>query len=307
MLRRVTSNSEAELSPDGQVRRDGLRENEGKLVSGETAAKDSQDNDKKERFYEYLVMAGRRGGMENKTALCDTAAKKEGKRLLKNLRGRERRRELKKLQVPKNSSSSTKEARRDAQIRTGELEGEAREEMRGEEVESETEQTALINRYCPTTEWPNPSNFFPIYDDWADEMEDGDDLECGIGMPTEDNEGYEVGKTNTLSELFGVENKRVPEDDNFDLGLGLESPDIQRWADETGWSEITSKIEELDYGWDEVSMYPALEPESQRLGRSRRPPKSKEPLRSIHKVGRGFDLELHDVDVLKSRWPISLH
>ena len=106
--------------------------------------------------------------MENKTAFCDTAAQKEEKRLLKNLRGRERRRELKKLQVPKNSSSSTKEARRDTQVRPGELEGEARVEMRGEEMESEIEQTALLNRYCPTTEWPNPSNFFPIYDDWAD-------------------------------------------------------------------------------------------------------------------------------------------
>ena len=119
-------------------------------------------------------------------------------------------------------------------------------------MNSETEQLILLNRYCPTTEWSNPSNFFPIYDDWEDEMEDGDDLECGIGMPAEDNEEDKVGKTNTLSELFGVENKRVPEDDNFDLGLGLESPDIQRWADETGWSEITSKIEELDYGWDEA-------------------------------------------------------
>ena len=59
-------------------------------------------------------------------------------------------------------------------------------------------------------------------------MEDGDDLECGIGMSTEDNGNDKVGKTNTLSELFGVENKRVPEDDNFDLGLGLESPDMTK-------------------------------------------------------------------------------
>ena len=129
--------------------------------------------------------------------------------------------------------------------------------------------------YCPTTEWSNPFNFFPIQDDWADDMEEGDDLECGIGMSAEDNEGDRVGKTNTLSELFGVENKRVPEDDNFDLGLGLESPDIQRWADETGWSEITSKIEELDYGWDEMPIQPAPQLGSPRRERSRRHPKSK--------------------------------
>ena len=73
----------------------------------------------------------------NKTARCETAAQKEEKRLLKNLRGRERRREQKKLQVPKNSSSSTKEARRDEQVRSGEQEGEACEETRGEAEESE--------------------------------------------------------------------------------------------------------------------------------------------------------------------------
>ena len=62
MLRRVTSNSEAKLSPDGQVRSEGLRESEGKLGNCETTAKGSQNNeDKKERFYEYLVMSGRRG------------------------------------------------------------------------------------------------------------------------------------------------------------------------------------------------------------------------------------------------------
>ena len=61
------------------MRSDGLRENEGKLVSGETAAKGSQDNDKRDRFYEYLVMAGRRGGMENKTALVTLLQRKKGR------------------------------------------------------------------------------------------------------------------------------------------------------------------------------------------------------------------------------------
>ena len=286
MLRRVTSESEAELSLDGHAENEGTGEGESKSGGSELNARGSHDNNKKERFYEYLVMAGRKEGLGNKTAPRDTDAQKEEKRLLKNLKGRERRREQKKLQVPKNSSSSSKEARRIAQVSSEGLEEEAHVKMRGEEMNSETEQTTLLNRYCPTTEWPNPSNFFPIYDDWADETEDGDDLECGIDLPAEDNEGDKAGKANTLSELFGVENKRAPEDDNFDLGLGLESPDIQRWADEIGWSEITSKIEELDYGWDEVSMHPALEPEFQRPGRSRRPPKSNAHLRSIHKVGR---------------------
>ena len=73
--------------------------------------------------------------------------------------------------------------RRDVQERAGELEEKTREETRGAAEESEKEQAAFsVNRYCPTTEWPNPSNFFLIHDDWADDMEDGDDLECGIGM-----------------------------------------------------------------------------------------------------------------------------
>ena len=107
-------------------------------------------------------------------------------------------------------------------------------------------------------------------------------------------------EVNTLSELFGVEDKRAPEDDNFDLGLGLESPDIQRWAEETGWSEVTDKIEELDDGWGEAAQ-PAPQPTFPQRGRSSRSSKSKAPPRSLEKVGRGFDLELHDVDALKSR------
>ena len=61
------------------MRSEGLRENEGKLVSGETAAKDSQDNDKKERFYEYLVMAGRRGGWRIKLPFVTLLQRKKGR------------------------------------------------------------------------------------------------------------------------------------------------------------------------------------------------------------------------------------
>ena len=86
MLQRVTSKSEAELSPDGQAEYEGVSEGESKIGSSELNARGSHVNDKKERFYEYLVMAGRIKGLGNKTALCDTAAPKEIKRLLKNLR-----------------------------------------------------------------------------------------------------------------------------------------------------------------------------------------------------------------------------
>ena len=55
MLRRVTSNSEAELSPDGQVRSEGLRESEGKLANGETAAKGSQDNEDKKNVFMNIL------------------------------------------------------------------------------------------------------------------------------------------------------------------------------------------------------------------------------------------------------------
>ena len=164
-----------------------------------------------------------------------------------------------------------------------------------------------LNRYCPTTEWHNPSNFFPIHDDWETASEEEEeDLECSIGRQVNEEDGHMKMEVNTLSELFGVEDKRAPEDDNFDLGLGLESPDIQRWAEETGWSEVTDKIEELDYGWGEAAQ-PAPQPTFPQRGRSSRTSKPKAHLSSIQKVGRGFDLELHDVDALKSRWPISLH
>ena len=62
MLRRVTSESEAELSPDGHVENEGIGESESKIGCSELNARGSHDNNKKERFYEYLVMAGRRGG-----------------------------------------------------------------------------------------------------------------------------------------------------------------------------------------------------------------------------------------------------
>ena len=66
MLRRVTSKSEAELSPDGQAEYEGVSEGESKTGRSELNARGSHVNDKKERFYEYLVMAGRKGGWGTK-------------------------------------------------------------------------------------------------------------------------------------------------------------------------------------------------------------------------------------------------
>ena len=41
----------------------------------------------------------------------------------------------------------------------------------------------------------------------------------------------------------------MPERDPWDLGLGLESPDIQRWADEKGWAEVVRDAVAFDRGW----------------------------------------------------------
>ena len=59
------------------------------------------------------------GVTRENAAMGDTVAKKEEKRLLRNLRERERRRENKKLQVPKDSSNKVKALRREAQERPG--------------------------------------------------------------------------------------------------------------------------------------------------------------------------------------------
>ena len=90
------------------MRSEDLRESEGKLGGGETAAKGSQDTDKRERFNEYLVMSGRKGVKSNKSVTSETADHKKDKRLLKNLEGRERRRDQKNFKRPRPQSREQK-------------------------------------------------------------------------------------------------------------------------------------------------------------------------------------------------------
>ena len=59
-----------------------------------------------------------------------------------------------------------------------------------------------------------------------------------------------TGGRNDLWSLLGADDERRPERDPFDLGLSLESPDIQRWADEEGWTEVMDAVVRQDSGWD---------------------------------------------------------
>ena len=99
--------------------------------------------------------------------------------------------------------------------------------------------------YHPTLDWPCSPHTLPLYE-WTPSLEGKDDLECSID-DTNDVAQKERIWGGGLNSLLGGEDERLPEEDNFDLGLGLDSPDIQRWADVAGWSELTNKIEELDY------------------------------------------------------------
>ena len=73
--------------------------------------------------------------------------------------------------------------------------------------------------------------------------EDGDDMACTIDISEFEEDGNDkvaedtctwTGGRNDLWSLLGADDERRPERGPFDLGLSLESPDIQRWADEEG-------------------------------------------------------------------------
>ena len=87
-----------------------------------------------------------------------------------------------------------------------------------------------------------------------------DDLACTIDISEyvagKENEvkdtrtSYGFNGCNNLWSLLGADDERRPETDPFDLGLSLESPDIQRWADEEGWTEVMDAAARQDSGWD---------------------------------------------------------
>jgi hypothetical protein len=116
------------------------------------------------------------------------------------------------------------------------------------------------------------------------------------------------GHGNDLWSLLGADDERRPERDPFDLGLNLESPDIQRWADEEGWTEVLESAARHDSGWSRE-----MDEEIQAKNTERRRPekivmrqKAKARPRSIRNVKRGFDLDFHDLEV-QTKWPWSLH
>ena len=85
-------------------------------------------------------------------------------------------------------------------------------------------------------------------------IEEGDALEFtidrGDSKTLSNEKGIEGGEEEhcSLWSLLGVDDERVPERDPWVLGLGLESPDIQRWADEKGWAEVLRDAVAFDKG-----------------------------------------------------------
>ena len=103
------------------------------------------------------------------------------------------------------------------------------------------------------TEWP-PEHGNSGGKEVLEWIEGGDAMEFTIdrGDPKmlSNREGIEGGEEEhcSLWSLLGVDDERVPERDPWDLGLGLESPDIHRWADEKGWAEVIRDAVAFDKG-----------------------------------------------------------
>ena len=79
-------------------------------------------------------------------------------------------------------------------------------------------------------------------------------IDIGDPKVTSNEEVIEVGEDEhcNLWSLLGADDERVPERDPWDLGLELESPYIQRWADEKGWAEVIRDAVAFDKGWPEM-------------------------------------------------------
>ena len=99
----------------------------------------------------------------------------------------------------------------------------------------------------------------------------------------------------------------------FDLGLNLESPDIQRWADEEGWTEVMDAAARQDSGWDSdedggkrQNGENIQESATRRLERGVRQRKKRAASCSIRNVKQGIELDFHDLGI-QTRWPWSLH
>jgi hypothetical protein len=119
-------------------------------------------------------------------------------------------------------------------------------------------------------------------------IEGGDAMEFTIGRVNEkDTEGSE-GEHCNLWTLLGADDERVPERDPWDLGLELESPDIQRWADEKGWTETIRDTVEFDKGWSEMeSEDEAVEKSRRKTGRLQKRQKKTTAPRTIRNVKGG--------------------
>ena len=71
-------------------------------------------------------------------------------------------------------------------------------------------------------------------------------MECSIDIRDNVSHQSTEGGACDLWTLIGADDERRPERDPFDLGLGLDSPDIQRWADQEGWAEVLEEAKERE-------------------------------------------------------------
>ena len=103
------------------------------------------------------------------------------------------------------------------------------------------------------TEWPTEHGDGGGEED-PEWIEGGDAMEFTIGRGDFNVLSYEKGIEGgegehcNLWSLLGADDERVPERDPWDIGLELESPDIQRWADEKGWAEVIKDAVSFDKG-----------------------------------------------------------
>ena len=191
-------------------------------------------------------------------AIAAKAAKAEAKRLSRNKNQREKRHEKK-----RQSECMSHETRDEAKLCDQDLIEEREEAVERIEQErlsalpkEETEKFDTVIRNFQT-KWPTEHRH-----GWGEEAlewtQEGYAMEFTIdtGDPkvTSKEDVIEVGEGEhcNLWSVLGADDERVPERDPWDLGLELESPNIQRWADEKGWSEVIRDTVAFDKGWPEM-------------------------------------------------------
>jgi hypothetical protein len=243
-------------------------------------------------------------------AIAAKAAKAEAKKMARNKRQRERRHEQKRQQEhtrqeTTNDAKSLDPVVEAVQEEVGEWTDLARMSALPKELNEELDR--VIQNF--QMDWPLESghNRSGAELEW---QEGGDAMEFTIGNGDSSDGKIEVGEEEhcNLWSLLGADDERIPERGPWDLGLELESPDIQRWADEEGWADVIGDAVMYDRGWtgEESEDDGEKGQTRKKSGKLRmRQERTKAP-RTIRNVRRGVDLVFHEIEA-QTKWPWSLH